>query len=278
MFKKFTVGILIFLCGASNAKDVWIPLNDNALLSDVGYFNDQKIFKGYLLIKQSINFTVIEDFTNFKISQDFAPDDKKKDFKSLREIENGKFKCWTKQKRGQVQTVDAPHLARIIFFYTDRHERERSFFISLDLPKEDLDLPEGCRFQTKTFDAAYLPLTVGEFRKSYGNYFDILVREPYPDMDKDIIVDIEMSKIKSVIESKSSSPIDYKKILPSFYYLETKLDDLPESFYYYFIEVLAKQYRLDLVKVRATDYIKKYGKGGKYYTQVIQHLNFANRD
>jgi hypothetical protein len=277
MFKKFTVVILIFLCGASSAKDVWIPVNDNVLLSDVGYFNDQNIFQGYLLIKQSINFTVIEAFTNFKISQDFTPDDKKKDFKSLREIENGKFYCGTKQKRGRVQTVDAPHLARIIFFNTDRRETVRQFLIALDLPKEDLDLCENFFFGTKTFDDAYLPLTVGEFRKAYGKYFDILIREPYPDMDKDIVVDIEMKKITSVIESKSSSPGDYKRILPSFYYLETKLDDLPESFYYYFIEVLAKQYRLDLVKVRATDYIKKYGKSGKYYTQVIKHLNFANQ-
>lgn len=272
MFKKFTVGILIFLCGASNAKDVWIPLNDNVFLRDVGH-KDYTIFQGYLLIKQSINFTVIEDFINFKISQDFTPDDKNRDFKSLREIENGKFKCWTKQKRGRVQTVDAPHLARINFFIREKKE----FYISLDLPEEDLDRSGDCRFRTQTFDAAYLPLTVGEFRKAYGNYFDILVREPYPDMDKDIVVDIEMSKIKSVIEKKNASPGEYKNILPSFYYLETKLDDLPESFYYYFIEVLAKQYRLDLVKVRATDYIKKYGKNGKYYTEVIQRLNFANQ-
>jgi hypothetical protein len=271
MFKKFTVVILIFLCGASSAKDVWIPLNDNVFLYDVGHLKPHE-FQGYLLIKQSIKFTVIWDK---KFSQDFTPDDKKKEFGAYREIENGKFSCSTKQKQGQVQTVDAPHLARIKFFDTTRELR--LFSIYFDLPEEDLDRSEDCQFHTQTFDAAYLPLTVGEFRKAYGKYFDILIREPYPDMDKDIVVDIEMSKIMSVIQKQNASRQDYEKILPSFYYLETKLDDLPESFYHYFIEVLARANRTYEVRVRAMDYIKKYGKNGKYYTEVIQRLNFANQ-
>jgi hypothetical protein len=273
MFKKFIVGFFIFLCGASNAKDVWIPVNDNVLLEDIGNLHPEQMIRGYLLITQSIKFTVPESYT--KISQDFAPDDKNRDFKSLQEIENGKLRCPTRQKKGgQVQTVDAPHLARIILFSTGGG----SFLFTLDLQKEGLSHDEDCTFWIKTFNAAYAPRTVGEFRATYGNYFDIVMREPYPDMDKDIVVDIEMSKIMSVIQKQNASPEDCKKILPSFYYLETKLDDLPESFYYYFIQVLARADRKYEVRVRAMDYIKKYGKNGKYYTKIINILSDATKN
>ena len=78
MFKKFTVGILIFLCGASNAKDVWIPVNDKMLLG----YEPPEMFWMWLLIKQPIRYTVWQNAETYirTLSEDLTPDDKKKKY------------------------------------------------------------------------------------------------------------------------------------------------------------------------------------------------------
>jgi hypothetical protein len=96
-------------------------------------------------------------------------------------------------------------------------------------------------------------------------------------MGEDIVIDIEMSKIMSVIQKQNASRQDYEKIIHSFYYLDTKVYNLPEAFYYYFIEVLSK-IKIEQAKLRAKNYIKKYGKNGKYYTKIINILSDATKN
>ncbi len=222
------------------------------------------------------------DRTNGKVirilSEDLMPNNKK-----LMELSDkdgfGKIKCVLElkdesiYKSGSFFTIDSPRPVEITLRYTHRDSADRTVFLAFDFQQEK----SSCQFSSVSLDDAYLPLTVGEFRATYGNYFDILAREPYPDMGEDIVIDIEMSKIMSVIQKQNASRLDYEKIIHSFYYLDTKVYNLPEAFYYYFIEVLSK-IKIEQAKLRAKNYIKKYGKNGKYYTKIINILSDATKN
>lgn len=154
-------------------------------------------------------------------------------------------------KIGEVMSVkrhDIPDWAFILFF-----ERK----------------PGGARFDFSKHDGPY-PLTVNDFHNRVGAYFSLVYDDPdpYPGMDKSIVRDIVMKKITDAIKSG-----EYSKALPEFTFLETQSDKLPESFYYYYTESLEKTGKKAEAREHANDYLKRYGKGGKYYSKVIEIIS-----
>lgn len=118
-----------------------------------------------------------------------------------------------------------------------------------------------------------IPITVSEFNSRVGSYLEIIYDnpEPYKGMDKSMVEEIVMKKITIALKAN-----DYAKALPEFEYLERNGSNLPESFYYYHTDTLEKSGKKEEARTHATDYLKKYGKKGKYYAQVIEIMARLN--
>lgn len=116
-----------------------------------------------------------------------------------------------------------------------------------------------------------LPKTVADFNKLVGSHlqilYDDLSYDPYPGMDKGAVADILMGKITDALKANR-----HAKAVPEFARLEKLGLSLPESFYYYYIEALDKAGRSPEARVRATAYLKSYGKQGKYYANIIEFM------
>lgn len=114
------------------------------------------------------------------------------------------------------------------------------------------------------------PETVADFNRRVRGYLQIIGDDPdpYPGMEKSMVVDIVMAKIMAGIKEEK-----YKKILPEFAFLEKQGVNLPESFYYYYTEALDKSGERDKARTHASDYLKKYGKKGKYYQQAVEIMS-----
>jgi hypothetical protein len=110
------------------------------------------------------------------------------------------------------------------------------------------------------------PKTVNDFNNSVGDYFQIIYDDPdsYPGMEESMVVDIVMNKITESLKANQ-----HAKALPHFAFLEKQNVPLPESFYYYHTETLEKTGKKIEARVHAINYLKKYGKKGKYYAQVL---------
>lgn len=87
----------------------------------------------------------------------------------------------------------------------------------------------------------------------------------YPDLDAKTKMDIMMSKITTAIKEER-----YKDALPYFLSLERNNSNLPESFYFYYIQSLSKAGYRNAANSEAQDYLKKYSSKGKYYAEVIE--------
>ncbi len=137
---------------------------------------------------------------------------------------------------------------------------ERMFVIRL-APKNSID----SAIYLSHYDSE-LPRTVSDFNGWMGDYFQIIydAPDPYPGMEKSMVVDIVMGKITAALKAN-----DYAKALPHFVFLEKQAVPLPESFYYYYTETLEKTGKKSDARIHASDYLKRYGKKGKYYSQVI---------
>lgn len=83
-------------------------------------------------------------------------------------------------------------------------------------------------------------------------------------LNKEVQVDILMGKITSLLQANKEADA-----LPYFAELETMGTQLPESFYFYYIEALQKSGSKEKTLSRAEDYLNRYGKAGKYYGKVI---------
>jgi len=123
------------------------------------------------------------------------------------------------------------------------------------------------------YDGSKLPETVDDFNKWVGSYFVIIYDDPahydpYPGMDKSMVVDIVMTKITAALKAN-----EYKKALKDFALLEKLGTPLPESFYYYYTDALAKTGKNVEARSHAGDYLKKYGKKGKYYAQIVEIMS-----
>ncbi len=125
-----------------------------------------------------------------------------------------------------------------------------------------------------------LPVTVNDFNSIGISYFKIIYDDPdpYPGMDKGVVVDIVMKKITAAIKAGENATAankagEYAKALTEFSFLEKQGEKLPESFYYYYTETLEKTGKKAEAREHANDYLKRYGKGGKYYSQVIEIIS-----
>lgn len=111
------------------------------------------------------------------------------------------------------------------------------------------------------------PLTVKQFNQRVADYFQIIYDDPnpYPGIDQDSITKIVMGKITNALAKK-----DYAAALPHFDYMDKSKGDLPESFHYYFIETLEQTGDKQKARERATAYLQKFGKKGRYYDKVLE--------
>lgn len=76
--------------------------------------------------------------------------------------------------------------------------------------------------------------------------------------------DILVNKITTLIQAGRSA-----EALPYFDQLESTGTKLPESFYYFQIEALDKAGRKDDTLRRGEQFLNQYGRGSKYYNQVL---------
>jgi hypothetical protein len=115
-----------------------------------------------------------------------------------------------------------------------------------------------------------VPVTVNDFNSIGLRFFRMVYDDPdpYPGMDKGVVVDIVMKKITAAIKAG-----EHAKALTEFSFLEKQGEKLPESFYYYYTETLEKTGKKAEAREHANDYLKRYGKGGKYYSQVIEIIS-----
>lgn len=81
----------------------------------------------------------------------------------------------------------------------------------------------------------------------------------------DVLKDLLMARILKALKSK-----EYAAALPAFKEMEKQNSDLPESFYYYYIEALSGMGEKASARVRMDAYVRKYGKSGKYYAKVLE--------
>ena len=117
-----------------------------------------------------------------------------------------------------------------------------------------------------------LPNSVDDFNRWLGKYFQIIYddpgNDPYPGMEKGMVVDIVMAKITAALKANK-----YAEALPHFSLLERRGAALPESFYYYYTDTLEKSGQKDKARASAAAYLKSYGKTGKYYPQVVEIMS-----
>src|SRR4051812_5984723 len=83
-------------------------------------------------------------------------------------------------------------------------------------------------------------------------------------LDDDVEVDTLVTRIKSLLDADK-----YAEALPVFEKLEDLKGSLPERLDYYYIDTLDKSGRAEKALERSEAYLKKYGKSGKYYPQVV---------
>jgi len=84
-------------------------------------------------------------------------------------------------------------------------------------------------------------------------------------LDREVQIDILTSKITTLLKAgKNAEALQY------FAELEGMQATLPESFDFFYIDTLDKSGKADKALERSEEYLKKYGKKGKYYGQVIE--------
>lgn len=119
-----------------------------------------------------------------------------------------------------------------------------------------------CGMREITFP--YKNRTVGMFNREYADLMKIVDGDLYRDFSDDVTIDLLMAKISTAIKSQN-----YAEALPSFVYLENRIENLPESFWYHYLETASNVNDKEKVRALGTKYIKDYGKKGKYYGKVI---------
>jgi hypothetical protein len=77
-----------------------------------------------------------------------------------------------------------------------------------------------------------------------------------------------MTRISAALKTN-----DYRAALPWFRRLEERGKGLPEGFYYSHIAALSDAGEYPAARIRMNAYVKKYGKRGKYYPQVVELMS-----
>lgn len=115
----------------------------------------------------------------------------------------------------------------------------------------------------------YPNTTIGKLKAFLSGHLSIEYDDPYAGLAPDVLVDLIMKKITTKIKSG-----DYASAVDDFVRLDNLKDaKLPESFYYYYAETLEKAGNKHEAHARGNDYLKRYGKKGKYYSQVIDIMS-----
>jgi hypothetical protein len=136
-------------------------------------------------------------------------------------------------------------------------------FLEIHFSTDEKNPSADCEIDLNTAD---LVKNSGDLMRNLSPYFDLVNEaDPYAGMDKGVIVDVAISKITSNL--KAGQPA---KALPEFQYLEKLGVPLPESFYFYYTDTLSKLGKNSEALAHAQEYLKSYGKKGKYYSQVVE--------
>jgi len=91
--------------------------------------------------------------------------------------------------------------------------------------------------------------------------------DPYASYAPEVLQDLLLTKIIAFIKAKNPGAA-----LPYFARLERTGVHQPESFYYYRMQALEDVGRKQESRTEAEGYLKRYGKKGEYYTEVIALL------
>lgn len=110
-------------------------------------------------------------------------------------------------------------------------------------------------------DGKLVALSNGASTKIYAA--DV-VTDRYANMDRGVLQDLLMEKITNALKANRSA-----EALPDFDRLSRMGNPLPESFFYYRLEALANAGRRTEARAQAEAYLEKFGKSGKYYSNVI---------
>jgi len=141
---------------------------------------------------------------------------------------------------------------------------ELNMYFTTDQPALDA----GCRIRIDTADLPE-PTTVAQAMEYLSTYFEFVNDvDPYAGLEKSVVVDLLMAKITNSLKAD-----DNASALKAFAQLEKTSDQLPESFYYYYAETLAKAGDKGQARSYAALYLKKYGRNGKYYKQAVDVMS-----
>ncbi|SFQ34402.1 hypothetical protein [Variovorax sp. 770b2] len=110
--------------------------------------------------------------------------------------------------------------------------------------------------------------TVRDLNNVIAGNLKIVFDDPLSGMDPAIAQDILLAKIMASIKDGK-----YSEALPSFERLEKLKSDLPESFFFHYIQALDKGGKKQEARARAVAYLKKHGKAGQYYDQVVELMS-----
>lgn len=113
-----------------------------------------------------------------------------------------------------------------------------------------------------------IPKTVADFIDQFDSYFQIIYDDPandqYQGMEKSMMVHAVMSKITTALKEGN-----YAEALPHFSQLEKLGTNLPDAFYYYYIDTLDKTGMWEKEYVYAESYLKERGKKNKFYNKIV---------
>ena len=109
-----------------------------------------------------------------------------------------------------------------------------------------------------------MPKTVGDAKDYFQGMLDFINLDPYSNLDQDTAVAILMKKITTAMADNQ-----YKEALMSFFLLEQRESNLPEGFAYFYAKALKESGYKDLARRYCDIYLRKYGRSGKYYVEVV---------
>lgn len=233
--KKLLYGIALFVF-CSFAQADYEPVSDNTPLFDLP--EDAQV-----LVKQDMSYNNSNTSNNFYVTK-FGEG-------VIYYYKDRKFNYLTRGELFRVKEVRGPQPCQININFDD----SGSICFGYQIIRGD----QGSAF------------TVADFNRFLGDYFQIVYNSNYtryPGIEKTTVVDIVMGKIVTSLKNS-----DYKNSLKDFTYLEKSGAALPESFYYYYADALDKSGKKVEARAHASDYLKKFGKGGKYYAQVIEIMS-----
>lgn len=87
-------------------------------------------------------------------------------------------------------------------------------------------------------------------------------------LSREALTNLLMTRIAAALKTN-----DYRAALPWFRRLEERGKNLPQGFYYSHIAALSDAGEHSAARVRMHAYLKKYGKRGKYYAQVLELMS-----